>query len=86
MEVRVETLHMTDVKRKKKYSGDDHSSHPWQGPVLKETSEESSESLARLLYQVFSHPFKWYIMSPNVAVLDAPDICLYITHVVHDPV
>ena len=37
--------------------GDDHSHHPWQGPVLRGTTEEISESLAGLLYQVFLQLF-----------------------------
>ena len=39
------------------YSGDDHSHHPWEGPVLRGTTEEFSESLAGLLYQVFLQLF-----------------------------
>ena len=32
------------------YSGDDHSHHPWQGPVLGETTDEISGSLVYILY------------------------------------
>ena len=38
------------TKSGKMYSGDDHSHHPWQGPVPRETTEEISESLLVNLY------------------------------------
>ena len=49
------------TKHGKMYSRDDHSHHPWHGPVLRETTEEISESLEGLLYQVFLQLHLWLL-------------------------